>query len=357
MINAAELIFKKPMEMDDRIKKRIQPLELFGLLFGLGLAGIIYHYNSAGNTAIVDLSAYLRAGHGDYRYYYYAFWFLPIFHILDRLPFLLAYMIWTSVNLLGVWFAARVFGGRSVLALLSYQMFYLIFYGQISGLLIGALGLLAWAVTHKRWDLAGFAFLVSATKPQTGALIGIFILLCAPITWRERLRILPIPAAGMLISLIVYPNWIFQLVQTWQEQPANAFGSISLWQWFGPYCLVLWLPIFLMKMKPEVKFRMLVTASMLALPYFQQADLLALFVLPCGWLPLLGNLGYLMVFRGWDVLPWLVLIPLMDYGNCLIPDILSAGKSIAEFINDSLMERIKKTLPQGIARIFLDSFK
>ncbi len=357
MINTAELIFKKPMEMDDRIKKRIQPLELFGLLFGLGLAGIIYHYNATGNTAIVDLSAYLRAGHGDYRYYYYAYWFLPFLQVLDKVPFLAAYLVWTAVNLFGVWFAARVFGGRSVLALLSYQMFYLIFYGQISGILIGALGLLTWAVTHKRWDLAGIAFLVAATKPQTGALIGIFILLCAPITWRERLRILPIPAAGMILSLIVYPNWIFQLLQTWQAQPANAFGSISLWQWFGPFCLVLWLPVFLIKMKPDMRFRALVATSMLALPYFQQADLIVLFVLPCGWLPLLGNLGYLMVPLGWDVLPWLCIIPLMEYANCLTPDILSTVKNISESISYLLSERIKKTLPQGIARIFLDSLK
>ena len=102
---------------------------------------------------------------------------------------------------------------------------------------------------------------------------------------------------------------------------------------------------------------MLVATSMLALPYFQQADLMVLFVLPCGWLPLLGNLGYLMAARGWEVLPWLCIIPLMEYCKCLIPDILYGIRNISDSIRFPMAERIKKTLPQGIARIFLDSLK
>lgn len=342
--NAAEKIFSSPEEMDERLHQRLRPWEVFGLLFCLGIAGIIYHYYADGNTAIVDLNAYLRAGHGDYRYYYYGYWFLPVFTILDKIPILAAYLIWTLLNLSGVWFGAKVFGGRTVPVLLSYQMLYLIFYGQISGILIGALGLMAWAVAHKRWDLAGVGLLIAATKPQTGALIGLFYLLCAPVSWRERLRILPIPMAGGIASLFLYPHWVMDLIQTWQMQPANAFGSISLWQWVGPLCLILWVPVIFLKMKPEMRFIMLVATSMLALPYFQQADLLVLFVLPCAWLPLIGNIGYLMAWQGWNILPWLCIIPLLEYGYCLSSVLQNLSQKIPAAPNYLMMERIKKIL-------------
>jgi len=41
---------------------------------------------------------------------------------------------------------------------------------------------------------------------------------------------------------------------------------------------------------------------MLGLPYFQQADLISLFIFPAGWLPLVGNPGLLLPVFGYPAL-------------------------------------------------------
>jgi hypothetical protein len=66
----------------------------------------------------------------------------------------------------------------------------------------------------------------------------------------------------------------------------------------------------------------------LGLPYFQQTDLLALYVLPIGWLPvLLGNLGYLFFSIYWDALQMLFIVPMVVYLSLIIPEAYKAFRS------------------------------
>jgi hypothetical protein len=60
-------------------------------------------------------------------------------------------------------------------------------------------------------------------------------------------------------------------------------------------------------------------ACALGLPYFQQADLVNLLVFPIGWLPLLGNLGFLYYWFQWDALKILTLVPLVIYLVIVVP--------------------------------------
>jgi hypothetical protein len=49
-------------------------------------------------------------------------------------------------------------------------------------------------------------------------------------------------------------------------------------------------------------------------PYYQHTGLLGLFVLPAGYLGLLGNLGYLMLPFRWDGREFVIVVPLLAYG-------------------------------------------
>jgi len=57
-------------------------------------------------------------------------------------------------------------------------------------------------------------------------------------------------------------------------------------------------------------------------PYFQQTDLLTLFILPIGWAyVILGNLGYLFFAVYWGGLQVLVVVPLLVYSSIILPAI------------------------------------
>ncbi|MFO8037137.1 MAG: hypothetical protein R6U57_10975, partial [Anaerolineales bacterium] len=56
-----------------------------------------------------------------------------------------------------------------------------------------------------------------------------------------------------------------------------------------------------------------IAALSLTLPYFQQTDLLALFILPVGYIAWLGNLGFLFIIGRWQALKWLAIIPSLVY--------------------------------------------
>jgi hypothetical protein len=100
---------------------------------------------------------------------------------------------------------------------------------------------------------------------------------------------------------------------TLQTAPPNDEGSISAWRWLGAWALVLWLPPIFFKLIRIKRFYLLLSANALALPYFQQTDLLMLFVMPLGWWATLGNIGYLLPVFGWQALQVLVVIPMLLY--------------------------------------------
>jgi len=114
-------------------------------------------------------------------------------------------------------------------------------------------------------------------------------------------KILLLPAAVVLLSLAADPVWPLELLQRVLSAPPNNLGSISLYTAFGPAVFLLLLPPLLLPMKRGSRFLSLLAAIPLLLPYFQQADLLALFVFPFGPVVLLGNLGFAKVF-GWSAL-------------------------------------------------------
>lgn len=320
--------------MDRRIQAPPSLWEAFAILLDLAVVGVFVYLEP--NALHYDLDNYLKVAHGDFSFYYYAYWMVPLFSVLGQLPVTPVYIAWSILSVVAVLFAVRVLGGSAVAVLVSYQMFYVLFQGQLTGLVVGALGLLWWGMAHRRWNVAGLGMIVAATKFQTGILFGVILWLLAPLTWRERLMILIVPSAVALLSLVLYPGWFFTTIAVIQNNPPDVSGSLALWRWLGPAALLLWLPPLVLPLVRDKRIIALAAAATLAVPYFQQTDLLALFVLPIGWLSWLGNLGYLIILLDNAALQMLAVVPLVVYGMIIVPAVITRVRPIKVVIgNDS----------------------
>lgn len=261
-----------------------------------------------------DLDIYLRTARGDFQQYYYGYWLLPLFAILSILPVTLVYILWSLLSIVAVFYAARVFGGATVPLLVSFQMFYVLFQAQITGILLGALALMLWAMAHKRWELAGAALIVAATKFQTGLTLGLLLWLFADVSWRERIRVLAIPLVAVALTFITNPHWLFDLQDSLEQSPPIALASLALWRWLGPVALILAIPPILFPLTRSRRVIALAATVPLVLPYYQQADLITLFSLPVGWLPpIIGEFGYFILAFDYLALQLLVAIPIFVY--------------------------------------------
>jgi hypothetical protein len=270
-----------------------------------------------------DFLNYLNVANGNFDHYYYAYWFVPIFQLLARMPISASYFLWNLINIGSLLFAARVFGGRSILLLAAFQTFFILVFGQITGIIIGGLALVLWGLAHQKPWVAGLGIAIACTKYQVGfpAAMAIWALYGGTIPNRLRALILPVLIGGL--SLVVYPLWPLSVLETVRDFPPNDWGSITLWRWLGPLSLVFWLPPFFLPLPRDRRLLALIAAIPLAVPYFQQTDLLLLFAFPIGWLPLLGDFGVLYKLVGWWIMPVLAIIPLIVYEIALAPGLKS----------------------------------
>lgn len=309
-----------PEVIKQRLSARVSRIEFFAIGLNLGMLGIFLWVHAQIEFEPWDFATYIQAGRGDYSLNYYAFWIMPFFQMLALIPTPLNFILWNAANIGGVFFAARVFGGKAGTALLTFQMLYILFFGQIIGILIGGLAICWWGITNKRWNVAGLGLILASAKFQTGVTLGLSLLLIAQISWRERLRVVVVPGFIVLLSLILYPSWPVELISTLRNAPPNDWGSITLWRWVGPFALLLWLPPFLLPIKKDLRFIALASANALTLPYFQQTDLLTLYILPVGGLlKLLGYLPLSFQYLQFISFQLLALVPLILYGSIIFP--------------------------------------
>lgn len=294
-------------DIDKRLRQRLSLFEFFAL--ALCVASVFVFVGAASGY---DLHNYLRAGQGDTSFHFYASWILPVYRLLGLVDPKIAFVAWNLAGIAGVFIATRVFNAqpKTALALLTYQMLYTIYYGNITGILVGSLAFYWWGLAHRRLILAGLGLTLLLTKFHLGIPLGLVLGVLAGLSWREWLRLAVVPGLAFLLSIAAYPAWPLQVAGTILSNPPNDLGSITLWQWLGAYALFLWIPPLLLPLPKKQRLIMLVATMALTLPYFQHTDLLALFVLPIGWVPLAGNLGfYLYAQYSWPGLKALAIIP------------------------------------------------
>ncbi len=316
----------RPDLMRERLRARPNRGEFFALALAVGVQLAFLQLARSGMVGI-DYQGHINVADGDYSLFFFAEWAVPFYRFLALLPFEVGYGLLGILEILGVWFACRVFNGNSVIAVTGYQMLYCLYYGQIVGVVLGGLALMWWGIVQKRYWLAGVGLAVALVKFQMGTPLAICLWLTADLSWHNRFKIALIPAGVALISLLAAPLWPWLLLQRIIVLPPDSQGSISLWRWIGPAALVLWVPPIAVRLLPGKRLAAVAAASALALPYFQQTDLLMLFVLPIGWLGLLGNLGYLMVAYHWKALQVLVVVPLVIYGWVFASHFLEARRA------------------------------
>ena len=299
-------------EIDRRVRAPLDKRELVALT--IAVAFVIGLLIVQPRDLHSDLDNYLRTAHGDFRGYYYGYWLLPLFALLSLLPVTLVYILWSLLTIVAVFYAARVFGGATTFVIISFQLFYVLFQGQVTGVLLGALGLMWWAMAHKRWELAGAALIVAATKFQTGMTLGLLLWFFAGVSWRERIRVLVIPVLVVALTFIANPHWPLDLQASLEQNPPGAVSSLALWRWLGPASLLFAVPPLLFPLSHPRRVIALAVTVPLVVPYYQQADLITLFALPVGWLPaLVGQFGYFILAFDYLALQLLVIIPLLVY--------------------------------------------
>ena len=312
-INPDELNFDQKGLLE-RIKSPLSQFEFFSLALLICLILIFAYHHQVGFYQPVDFYySFMPAGGGDYSNFFYAYWIMPILYLLEKMPFSIAYILWALLNLGGTFFAGRVLGGKPGFTLLNYQLLFVLNYGQITGIILGGLALAWWGMTSKKYHWAGLGLLIATIKPQLGLVIGLVIWLLADLSWGERIKTLSIPLVGVLITTILYPHWIQNILNALHSGLVNLTGNLSLWRYLGGWSLILLIPPLLIKTSTGNRILFLVVACMISLPYLQQTGLLALYVFPFGWLALLGNLGFLVPILGWEILRWLFIIPLVIY--------------------------------------------
>ncbi|MEM5774061.1 MAG: glycosyltransferase family 87 protein, partial [Anaerolineaceae bacterium] len=279
------------------------------LLFTLSLFSFFF----SGNWFQNDFRVYQRSIHGDFTGFYYPHYFLPVIYAIDWMPVGVRIILWSALNVFGIWYACRVFGGKWWPALFSFQMLYVLWIGQVAGIVIGSLAFLFTALEKKKVWLAGIALTIASIKPQLGFPLAFAIWLTADITWKKRFTALVIPVAVVFLSIAVSPGWPAQLISSLQTNGPNNWGSVSLWRLIGPASLVLWLPLFIIRLDRSELIFMVAVTSALATPYFQQTDLLLLFSFPIGYVSLLGNYGYIIFWYDWPLMLPMILLPLGLY--------------------------------------------
>jgi hypothetical protein len=300
----------------ERLFKRPSLFEAFGVLLSFGLSlGMIYLYHYVDpylNPA--DFSIFYNTTAGRFNGFYYMHWAIFMFYPLAALGnYWLAYVIWNLINTLGIVFAARVFGGRAGVALISYQMMFAVYYGQIAGVIVAGLAWYWWFMLQRKPLIAGIGAIFALIKPQLGFPLLIAIGMTGDDKWRNRI-VSSLPVFGIFaLSLLTFGNWTAEWFARFSYDPPNTLASITLWDYVGPTILVLWIPAILLPMDAESRLIIIAAASSLAVPYYQQTGLISIYVLPVGWLGLLGNLGFLMAFGGFAALEWLIIVPIIAY--------------------------------------------
>ncbi len=312
-----DIFCEDQQQLEKRIFRRLSKWEVGLLAFNLGLLLVFMKLFSQGYPGFSDYQTYLRAAAGDIRGFYYPYWTLLIFKMMRSIPFYAGILIWGSANLLGIFFAARVFGNQPAFVLFSYQVMYVLFYGQITGLVIAGLGLVWVGIRTNQPTLAGAGVLLAAIKFHVGLPLGLALILMSWEGWQKTLRILFMPLMIGLLTLLIRPHWPMELFRSSVSFPPSFAGSISLWKYMGPIALLFLLPCLLFPYTRQERYAYLAISLGLALPYFQQTELLALFVQPIGWTALLGNLGFGFILYEWRVFVVLTGILLIGYGNYL----------------------------------------
>ncbi len=235
-------------------------------------------------------------------------WLGPLISPLAVLPGRWGFVLLLGLTLFAGLFAARTLGGKPLVLLLSAQMSWVLWWGQIDALPLLALALAFLGYTRHSWRLLAVALVLAAVKPHVA---GIPVIALWWWSTGSRSKSLAAAAALVALSLAVWGNWPAALAE--RLVPFSQSTSYRPWNaTLGPLALPLIIPALLVPLERPQRLLVLTATAMLVSPYMPYYSTLLLLAFPLPW-PLLGLafLGYLPSLIG-TTLAWkgVVLLPL-----------------------------------------------
>jgi hypothetical protein len=206
-------------------------------------------------------------------------WLAPILAPFITMPGRAGFILFTGVTLLMLLYSLRSLGGKPIYLLISAQLFWILWWGQIDGLAVLGVAIGWIALRDKSWKLMLLALLLAALKPQMGLLPMI-----AMWWWlgKERWKALAGFAILTALSIWIYGPWpvwfvesAFKLSNSTQYGPWNS--SIGIW------ALPLLIPALALKLNRQQRIIALTATGLLVSPYMPYYSTILLFCFPIPW--------------------------------------------------------------------------
>lgn len=238
------------------------------------------------------LDSFRSCSSGDYSKVVTPFWCFFTSYLPSLLPEPYGYTLWITLGAVSILLTAHLFQSPLIAILLSYQLNWILFYGQIDPFIILGIGMGYTALKHDHPYVLGIALALLTIKPQMGALLALYFFSQAP----HRMKTGAVFCAIVLGSLIIWPEWPIHLLedhsQTFLLNPHNEGTNTALMLPISIRILIafisLWLPG-----KMEQKIPLLLASTLFISPYSTIYSQLALLVV-----------GLPPIFSLFGVIPW-----------------------------------------------------
>jgi hypothetical protein len=205
------------------------------------------------------------------------------------------YIIWIGLGLFLVMTTSIFLKSPTWVVLLSYQLGWCLWYGQIDPFVVFGLALGYWSLQHSRSYILGIAIMLVLIKPQIGLMPAIAFFLWSPDKPKTSLAALSI----FLASMLAWPSWIKDIFLVWSsftEKVENTITNTNYLPYWISIPLIL-ITILIQKLPGRDRLLGLTAANLLLAPYSPIYSQLSLIVFP---LP--------AIFYSFAFIPWVIAI-------------------------------------------------
>jgi hypothetical protein len=237
-------------------------------------------------------------------------WLATILSPFVSLPERLGFALFLASSVAILLFSTHTLKGHPLPLLLSAQLSWILWWGQIDGLAILGLALAWISYKKKSWVLMTFALLLTLLKPQV-SLVSVLIL-----WWwlgKERWKALLISISFGIVSILIWGPWpLWNISKTIRFAGNHPYGMLNTS--LGLLALPLFIPAFFIPLRNRSKRLLAITATaLLVSPYLPYYSTLILFCFPLPlWLYAFAFLGYFPSLLGTNV-AWkgIMLLPIL----------------------------------------------
>lgn len=312
--------------MNTRIKKAFQSLLaqegsvswVLPVVVGIFLVIVVGSVSTAEDffgpyrSMVLDIDKY-RGGNVIYS----PAWLAPILAPFITLPGRSGYYALTAVTIGLLVYSSRVLGGKWLPVLFSAQLVWILWYGQIEGIVIFGITLCVLALKRNEWGWLAVGLLLALTKPQVGLAPAIYLWWrSGNMRWKSAAVI-----AGVFIGTLAawgpWPLWILNETGHLLDNGAYHIFNVSL----GLYALPLLIPAIALPLKPQSRLLALSATALLISPYLPYYSTILLLVQPIpAWLYVFAFYSYLSPYIGavWGMKP-VILLPLLTLAYLYYP--------------------------------------